>query len=196
MDAEVKTDLSVSMTAANVLSMLLALPLTIVLAGLYLLRWGGQFRIELFAGGPKDLMVFLVAFFAGIMVHELIHALSWMVFGRQPRSAIHFGVDKKTLSPYAHCKEPLAVNGYRLGTLMPGLLMGILPALAAVVTGSGWLLGFGLLFTLTAGGDFLILWLIRKVPGGRMVEDHPTRAGCYVIAESRQVMEQSTIREV
>lgn len=181
MDTKIKTDLSISMTAANVFSILIVLPPVIVLAGLYLLRWWGQLRIGMFVGGLRDLLLFLAAFFAGIVVHELIHAVSWMVFGRQPRGAVQFGFDKNTLSPYAHCKEPLSANGYRLGTFMPGLIMGILPALAAVVTGSGWLLGFGLLFTLTAGGDFLILWLIRKVPGGRMVEDHPTRAGCYVI---------------
>src|SRR5512133_3431690 len=149
MDAELKTDLSISMMAANVYSMLIVLPLIAVLAGLFLLRWAGQFRGAFFAGGSSDLLLFLVVFFAGIVVHELIHAVSWTVFGRLPRSAIHFGIDKKTLSPYAHCKEPLAVNSYRLGTLMPGLLMGILPALASVITGSGWLLGFGLLFTLT-----------------------------------------------
>ncbi len=181
MDTELKTDLSVSMTAANALSLLIALPLILVLAGLYLLRWGGQLQIALSPRGSRNLLLFLVVFVAGLAVHELLHAVSWMVFGRRPRSAIHFGIDKKTLSPYAHCKEPLAANSYRLGTFIPGLLMGILPSLAAVVIGSGWLLGFGLLFTLTAGGDLLILWLIREVPGGRMVEDHPTRAGCYVI---------------
>ncbi len=181
MHTEQRTDLSVSMTAANVWSLLIALPLIILLAGLYLLRWGMQFLGELFAGGPRNLLLLLVVFLAGVVLHELLHAAGWMVFGRRLRSAIHFGFDKKTLSPYAHCKEPLPVNGYRLGTLMPGLLLGILPALAAVVTGSGWLLGFGLLFTLTAGGDFLVLWLIRKVPGEKMVADHPTRAGCYVM---------------
>ena len=182
METERKTDLSVSLTAANVWSMLIALPLIIILAGLYLLRWGAVLQVEKFAVGPGVLLLFLAVFITGVVLHELLHAASWMVFGRQPRSAIQFGIDKKTLSPYAHCKQPLAANNYRLGTFMPGLLLGILPALAAVVTSSGWLLGFGLLFTLLAGGDFLILWLIRKVPGGRMVEDHPTRAGCYVIA--------------
>ncbi len=181
MDAKQKTDLSVSVMAANFLSLLIALPLIVMLAGLYLLRWWGQIQAGTFVIEASSLLLFLVVFLAGVVVHELIHAVSWMAFGRLPRSAISFGIDKKTFSPYAHCKEPLEVNAYRLGGLMPGLVMGILPALAAVVTGSGWLLEFGLIFTLAAGGDFLILWLIRKVPAGKMVEDHPTRGGCYVI---------------
>jgi hypothetical protein len=183
MDTKQKTDLSVSMMAANFLSLLIALPLIVLLAGLYLLRWWGQVWAGTFVIEFRTLLLSLVVFFAGVVVHELIHAASWMVFGRVPRNAIAFGIDKKTLSPYTHLKEPLEVNRYRIGGVMPGLVMGILPALAAVVTGSGWLLGFGLLFTLAAGGDFLILWLIRKVPGGRMVEDHPTRGGCIVTEE-------------
>ena len=183
MESKLKTDLSISMKAANLFSILIVLPPIIVLAGLYLLRWWGQFPTGMFIGGFGNLLLFLVLFVAGVVAHELIHALTWMVFGRQPRGAIQFGFDKNTLSPYAHCKELLAASSYRLGTFMPGLIIGILPALAAVVSGNGWLLGFGLLFTLIAGGDFLILWLIRKVPGNKMVEDHPTRAGCYVIED-------------
>ncbi|MGB8982049.1 MAG: DUF3267 domain-containing protein, partial [Anaerolineales bacterium] len=61
------------------------------------------------------------------------------------------------------------------------LILGILPYLVSLFTGNGCLFWFGLLNTAAAGGDFLILWLIRKVKSGRLVEDHPTHAGCYVL---------------
>ena len=48
---------------------------------------------------------------------------------------------------------------------------------------------FGLLFTLASGGDLLILWLIRKVKPGEFVQDHPTRAGCYVIEDADSALE-------
>jgi hypothetical protein len=41
-------------------------------------------------------------------------------------------------------------------------------------------MAFGLLFTFAAGGDALVLWLLRGVAPHRLVEDHPTRAGCFV----------------
>ena len=28
----------------------------------------------------------------------------------------------------------------------------------------------------------VVYWLIRKVDGALLVEDHPSRAGCYVLA--------------
>jgi hypothetical protein len=39
----------------------------------------------------------------------------------------------------------------------------------------------GALFVLATGGDLLVLWVIRELPASALVEDHPTRAGCYVL---------------
>ena len=50
-----------------------------------------------------------------------------------------------------------------------------------IFTGNPFIFIFGLAFILAAGGDILILWLLRKVKAGSLVEDHPKRAGCYVI---------------
>ncbi|MEJ2543077.1 MAG: hypothetical protein P8Y99_03330 [Calditrichaceae bacterium] len=35
--------------------------------------------------------------------------------------------------------------------------------------------------SMAASGDALILCILRKVQKGKLVADHPTRAGCYVI---------------
>jgi hypothetical protein len=35
--------------------------------------------------------------------------------------------------------------------------------------------------SISAGRDWLILWLIRHVKAGMLVEDHRTNAGCYVL---------------
>jgi hypothetical protein len=35
-------------------------------------------------------------------------------------------------------------------------------------------------FTMAAGGDFLIINLIRKEKSSALVQDHPTEAGCYI----------------
>lgn len=82
---------------------------------------------------------------------------------------------------YAHLKEPVAVRIYRIGAVMPGLLLGILPALAGALTGNVPVLLFGMLFVVGAGGDFLVLWLIRGVAPDAQVEDHPSKVGCYVL---------------
>ena len=168
------------MGKANVYSLFFAVPIVGIFAWIYIYRWGvGQF-----AAGFDDLFanffIFLVVFFLGIIVHELIHGFIWMFFGKLPFSAIKFGFQLKSLTPYAHCTVPLKVNPYRIGAAMPCILLGVLPALIGIINGNGWLLAFGLLFTTAAGGDLLILWLIRNVSNDKLVQDHPTNAGCYV----------------
>ncbi|HEX5807060.1 MAG TPA: DUF3267 domain-containing protein, partial [Anaerolineales bacterium] len=113
--------------------------------------------------------------------HELIHGISWVLFGHKPFSSVKFGFQWKTLTPYAHLKEPVKVNAYRLGAFLPGFVLGILVYSLSLVLGDGNLFLFGLLHTAAAGGDWLVLWLLRKVKSGTLVEDHPTHAGCYVI---------------
>lgn len=71
---------------------------------------------------------------------------------------------------------------------MPGFMLGILPYFLSLILGDGNLFWFSLIHTSAAGGDWLILWLIRNVKNGTLVEDHPTNAGCYVIEPESAAM--------
>ena len=64
---------------------------------------------------------------------------------------------------------------------MPGLILGVLIYILSLLFADGNLFWFSLIHTSAAGGDFLILWMIRNVKAGSLVEDHPTNAGCYVL---------------
>ena len=171
-----RRDLSISMARANVIVMFLTIPVVIL-----------QFMIFILLHGTKSLeptwnsVLLLAVVLLGVAIHELIHGISWVIFGHKPFSAIQFGFQWKTLTPYAHLKEPVEISAYRLGSFMPGFILGILPYLLSLVFGDGKLFWFGLIHTSAAGGDWLILWLIRDVQAGMQVEDHPTNAGCYVL---------------
>ena len=171
-----KRDISISMVKANIFGTFLAIPAAILqVAGFSRIHGLPAFEPEL----NLALLVFLIL--AGIPAHELIHGLAWAIFGKMPFSSIKFGFMWKTMTPYAHVREPLEVSPYRLGAFMPGLVLGIIPFIIAMFTGSGDLMWFSLLHTTAASGDWLVLWLIRGVKPGSLVEDHPTNAGCYVL---------------
>lgn len=171
-----KRDISVSMGKANLYAIFFALPAAVI----QVFSFSLVHRIEAFE--PRWNLILLTLFvLAGIGVHEIIHGLTWAFLGKKPLSAIKFGFMWKTITPYAHVKEPLDVNAYRWGAFMPGLALGIIPFIIAMLTSSGDLMWFSLLHTSAASGDWLILWLIRKVKPGSLVEDHPTNAGCYVL---------------
>jgi hypothetical protein len=173
-------DYSVSMGKANVLAIALMAPVAAALAALFIARWGWP----LLNRGIADFFILRVAvpvIILGVVVHEVIHAIGWSLASGRPLRAIAMGFQLRSLSPYAHPRDPMNVRDYRIGAAMPGLVLGVLPAVVAIAFGRPVPLLVGVLFTIAAGGDALVLWLIRDVPGDKSVADHPTRAGCVVI---------------
>jgi hypothetical protein len=173
------------MLTANLLVVLSAGPAVALLAWAYAARWGAPSL----ARGVYTLLepvVFLSTVVPGVLAHELIHALAWSIFARKPLRAIRIGINWRAVSPYAHPKDPMRVGPYRIGAIMPALVLGFAPALLAITLGQPLLIAWSLVFVMAAGGDLAVLWLLRRVPSGRLVQDHPTRAGCHVLpAETR-----------
>lgn len=98
----------------------------------------------------------------GILLHELIHALFFVIFSREGRKSIKIGVQKDFLMPYCHCKEPLPTNRYIVALVAPCLILGIIPYVIGVFNLNLFLLGFGFIFTVLSIGDLLILYYILK----------------------------------
>lgn len=174
-----REDRSFSMVRANVYIVAMLVPLAVLFFVPYYVLWGG------FGPGNWDLIAAAAWFLGGVLGHELLHGITWMIAGNKPPGAVRFGFQLKTLTPYAHCTEPIDISAYRWGAAVPGVILGIVPGIIAMAIGSPGLLVFGFLFTLAAGGDALILWVLRDVPAGSLVEDHPSRAGCFVLHGSR-----------
>jgi hypothetical protein len=136
--ASSKRDLSVSLEKANVYALLTGGLPALLLVTLYPLVWGLDLAVAQYTAAlyPSiDDLLALAVLIAGLILHELIHGVTWKLAGRKPWSAIRFGIDRRTFSPYAHCAEPLPAGVYRLGTLLPGVLTGLVPALAGLVAG-------------------------------------------------------------
>ena len=173
-------DRSVSMGKANVWALLALGPIVVLVTVVFVRMHGWGPIVQAGQSAPALLLLALVA---GILLHEILHALAWKVAGGLPWSDVRLGFQWKTLTPYAHARVPMPARVYRIGAATPGVVLGLGPALASLATGDGFLLLFGLLFTIAAGGDALILWLLRGVPPARLVQDHPTRAGCLVLRD-------------
>jgi len=177
-------DYTLSFTKANVYALVLVIPIL----GIYLVPYGMVYGVK--AIGPDSVIFFLNiplllgSFVLGTIGHELIHALCWSWLDHIPWDKIHFGFKWSTLTPYVHCPEPIEITNYRWGVAMPGIVLGLLPYLIALLLHNGWLLGFGLVFTLAASGDILILLLLSPVASGTLVQDHPELVGCRVVEEN------------
>lgn len=174
-------DLSVSLARANVLTLAISLPLVALMLVVYRLL-APEGAPPAVGGTLATALAFLALVVVGILAHEGIHGLAWAYFGRLPLGRIRFGLQVKTLTPYAHALDAMPARAYRLGALLPALVLGVLPFAVGTAAGSaGWAL-YGMIFTFAAGGDMLVLWLIRGVDARARVLDHPSRAGCIVLA--------------
>lgn len=185
-EGPLREDRSISLLRANYLMVFFAVPAVLLPVWLYGMLWSWAPVVRFVTGGSALLL--LGAVLAGIVLHELLHAAVWAVAARRPLRSMRFGFDWKTITPYAHCPDAMSARAYRIGAVAPLLALGVVPTAAALIVGSPPLLGFGLFFIFAAGGDMLILWLLRGTPSTALVEDHPHRAGCYVLASAAQGM--------
>jgi hypothetical protein len=175
---ETKKDVSIPMGEAAGKSLLIAMPIAIIQVVSFFLIHG-----YLIVPANTNMAVYGFLLLFGIFIHELIHMFTWALFAKKSLRAFKLGFQWKALTPYAHCKEPMDIQPYRIGSFTPGLLLGILPWIASLFTGDILLFFYGLLYTTAAGGDFLILWIIHNVKPNTLVEDHPSNAGCYIFEQ-------------
>ncbi len=182
-----KEKLTINLVWANIFGILLFIPVILVFGLPYYLLWGNNMGIneikELLT--PFNSFYVLGVLILGIIIHELIHGIFFAMYAKQGLKSIKFGVLWNMLTPYCHCKEPLKVKHYMVGGIMPAIILGIIPSLVAIIIGNLPLLLFGILFTVAAAGDFLIINLIRKENKSDLVQDHPSEAGCYIYRKNK-----------
>ena len=181
-----KEKLTIDLVWANVFGVLILIPIGLLFGLPFYFIWKPQLDIKQYldSAGPLGAgLGFLLIFeilILGIVLHELIHGIIWAKFAKEGFKSIKFGVLWEMLTPYCHCKEALNVRQYIIGAIAPAIILGIIPSIIAIITGNLGLLIFGMLFTMAAGGDFLIINLIRKESSSDLVQDHPSEAGCFI----------------
>ena len=188
-----EVDLSISLAKANIAGLPLFLTTFALVIFIYYWLWGSvslltALNIFFHLGTLLPLVL------SGVVVHEGMHAIGWMLAARLPMNTMKFGFSVKTLTPYAHCKVPIGASAYRIGVILPALVLGIVPAIAGIAAHNGTAMLFGALFLSSASGDMLCLWIMRRVPRDELVRDHPTRAGCLIVKPAgalRQVTVES-----
>ena len=174
-EAEKKT---ISMLKANVLSVVFLLVFGALCGLAFHAIWGiGNLDISSERVLRYDLF-FIVGMVAGIVVHELVHGLTWILLTRKGFRHLSFGLMKG--GAYCHIDVPMIKHHYVIGALMPLFLVGIVPLVVAFCIGSLLWLLLGVIFVVSAIGDIMIVWAVRKEPSDALIYDHPTEGGCFV----------------
>ncbi|MCM1991617.1 DUF3267 domain-containing protein [Oceanirhabdus seepicola] len=167
-------DKTFSMAKANVISIFIILPIYITLSIVYNEVCGYE------KTSPFNFIMIGILVVAGLVLHEFLHGFVWQLFCERKWKSINFGFNIKTFSPYAHCKEVLPINQYRLGTIAPAIFTGVIPFIFALIFKNNVLATASILLICVACGDFMILYTIAKEKSTSLVIDHPTMCGCQV----------------
>jgi len=172
---ENKKEFTISINKVNLYSLIMIIPITAI----YLLPFIFIWDFQTFEIGRKEFMnLFIYLFFFGIIIHELLHGVTWALFTKRGFKSIKFGLN--SLTPYCHCKEPLKVKHYRLGGAMPLIVMGIIPSIIGIVIGNGLYLSIGIFFSWTAGGDIISLFMLKAFNKNTFISDHPDKMGFFI----------------
>ncbi len=165
----------ISFSRANLIGILLIIPIGVVLLGPFIYFWD----YDTFSEGMQSVLKIPVIL-GGILAHELLHGAGWIFFTKKGIQSIRLGIKWSALTPYCHCKEPLKVKQYVIGAILPLMLLGIIPSLGGIITGKGPLFSFGLVFTWASGGDMIILYYLKKLNRNTLISDHPNKMGFIV----------------
>lgn len=182
-ELEIGRKVAIDLGKANLFSVAIIAVSAVVLLVPFFLIWHDRKSFVDLMGGRTEWFVVLAAFVVGIVVHELIHGLTWACYAKSGWKSISFGVIWKMLTPYCHCDEPLPIPGYKMGAMMPCIVLGIIPAIVGLCIGSLLLLAWGILFIGAAAGDIWMTWLLTKENPKSLVLDHPSEAGFYIIED-------------
>ena len=169
-----RRDLTTDMHKANRFSIILSVALLVVGFGLFYLV---HHKLEFSSFNP---LIFVACLVVLIVVHELIHGICWSVFTPRHFKDIEFGILRPSMTPYCTCLVSLKKGRHIFGTVMPLVVLGIIPMIVGIAIGNGSMLLLGVIMAASAAGDILIIrnMLAHKSSAREIVYmDHPTEVG-------------------
>ncbi|MBP0960416.1 MAG: DUF3267 domain-containing protein [Oscillospiraceae bacterium] len=168
---------TISALAGNVLGVLSAVPFAIIFFLLFSLDYENVEFTQLNFG---LLLLLLIVF---TVLHELIHGVTWAFLSKGGWKSISFGVILSYLTPYCTCNKPMKKYQMIIGSLMPTIILGFIPAIIACIINSYFLFIISVVMILCGGGDFLItfkLLLYKSSSEDTLFIDHPYELGTAV----------------
>ncbi len=178
-----KHDLTVDVVTASKMALVVMLPFVAIAVAVYFISVGKQGLNFQFV----DLLWFLLATVVSVVMHELLHGVTWAMFSRSFRP-ISFGVIWSALTPYCTCSKPLKKWQYIVGALVPTIVLGVGLTVLSVLTAKMWIVLLNVTMIIGGGGDFyMVLKMLKcKFDGEVLYYDHPYECGVVAFVRNKQ----------
>ncbi len=129
-------------------------------------------------------IILVLGYIVIIPVHEGLHALSAIIFGRISPKKIKFGMVAKQMMFYCHCDGSMEIYKYRIMLITPFIIVGIIPLIITTIFCNP-LMPF--LFSMSisgCAGDIVMFFSTFRYDKNQLVEDHPTLPAYYLVYPS------------
>lgn len=129
----------------------------------------------------KEFFLFFILYGILIVVHELLHAIGFIVAGGASVKDIKFGFIPKFMMFYCHCKKPLRARGYMIALLLPVTITGFIPAFFVIFSQNLFWATMVSLAIASGAGDLTMAWELRKLQKNTLVQDHESLPAYYIL---------------
>lgn len=143
---------------------------------LFELRWLRSALAEI-PEQPGGVLGALAIAASSAVVHEFLHASGWRFLGHLDWRPLQLRWTWRGLGIRAHVAVPITARSFRGGLSVPVLVMAVLPATLAILTGRGLLLNWSAFFLFECLTDLALHLATRHVPSGVLVSSHPSGLG-------------------
>ncbi len=130
------------------------------------------------------LPIIAVPFIGIFCLYTLIKGIILSCYAEGGWKSVEFGF-KKYLTPHCRCKEQLTVRRFMISTSMPVIILGIIPAIVSLCTGSIVFWVLAIIFIISAWIDILIMFKLLKEDKNAKVIDIEAKDewGVYILED-------------
>ena len=145
-----------------------------------LLPWGIDLRFPL-----VDLWKLIGGLIALFVIHEALHGVAAMAWGKIPFRSLHFGINVRLMAFYCHADKPMTLSAYRVVALLP--LIATTPAAVLILSFDPAIWSVLLLCATFAGGagDVMVFLKARRYDNGSWIQDHLSEVGFTMFPAGR-----------
>ncbi|WDC83392.1 DUF3267 domain-containing protein [Caloramator sp. mosi_1] len=172
-------DINISGIKLNAMSMVIGIINVSILVTLYIIRWGYDTIYTILNINDASFYIWLII---GLILHEILHGIAYVVFGKVKKSDVMFGINFKTLTLYASCKVPISSIAIVKVCIFPLLILGIVPIILCMLFKElSFLFMWSVFMVALSSGDIYISWIMREYIEDFIFMDKPNEIGFYLM---------------
>lgn len=134
--------------------------------------WNKSILIFIINFYRRNALLFILCIFLSIIIHELIHYISFILIGKVTFKDVTMGFDKKHFCFYTDCFEYIRAIEYIWVLACPMIILGLIPYIVGLLSSNIYISSIGLFMTLGSSGDLMLIYLIRKLSFNTKIKTH------------------------